>query len=184
MTRGHIVALWKWEIAARACSMLAMDLQAAARWSRYRATASGDGGECRASLCVAPGQGRTLGSPQAAIGQHSDDRQVHGGPGPGRGRHLHATTAASPGKADSLTDACQGLGGQRACLPGRWGLVPPTLDHLGHDRMAGGVIALRYALGGMGVGDRGPGLRDGGDGLALCGQMAEVEGDCLGFGGH
>ena len=35
--------------------------------------------------------------------------------------------------------------------------------------MAGGVIALRYALGGMGVGDRGSGLRDGGDRLLLGG---------------
>ena len=50
--------------------------------------------------------------------------------------------------------------------------------------MAGGVFALRYALGGMGVGDRGSALRDGGDGLAICGQVAEVEGDCPGLGGH
>ena len=58
------------------------------------------------------------------------------------------------------------------------------LRNLGHGWMAGGVIALRYALGGMGVGDRGSDLRDGGDGLALCGQVAEVEGDCPGLGGH
>ena len=53
-------------------------------------------------------------------------------------------TAASPGKAGGFTDACQCLGRQRVCLPGCLGLVPPTLDRLGHDWMAGGVLGLGY----------------------------------------
>ena len=74
--------------------------------------------------------------------------------------------------------------GECVGLFGRWSLIAPALEDLGHGWMAGGVIALWYALGGMGVGDRGSGLRDGGAGLAVCGQVAEVEGDCLGLGGH
>ena len=55
-------------------------------------------------------------------------------------------------KLGGLPDACQGLGGQRAGLLGRWRLIPPALDRFGHDRMAGGVIAFRGPLGGMGGG--------------------------------
>ena len=77
----------------------------------------------------------------------------------------------------------RGLGGQRACLPGRWGLVPPTLDHLGHDRMTGGVIALGGPRGGMDVGDCSTGQGDGGHGLAVGRQVAQVEGDCPGVCG-
>ena len=62
-------------------------------------------------------------------------------------------------KLGGLPDACQGLGDKRAGLLGRWRLIPPALDRFGHDRMAGGVIGLRYALSGMGVGDCGAGLR-------------------------
>ena len=54
----------------------------------------------------------------------------------------------------------------------------------GHDRMPGGVLAFRYSLGGMGVGDGSPGLVDGGDGLTLCRQVAQVEGDSLRSCGH
>ena len=92
--------------------------------------------------------------------------------------------AAGSRKAGSLPDAGQGIGGECVGLLGRWSLVSPALHSFGHDRMAGGVIAHRYALGGMGVGDRGSGLRYGGDGLPVRGQVAEVEGDCLGLGGH
>ena len=58
-------------------------------------------------------------------------------------------------KLGGLPDACQGLGDKRAGLLGRWRLIPPALDRFGHDRMAGGVIAFRGPLGGMGVGDGG-----------------------------
>ena len=74
----------------------------------------------------------------------------------------------APYKLGGLPDACQGLGDKRAGLLGRWRLIPPALDRLGHDRMAGGVIAFRGPLGGMGmgVGDGGAGLLDGGHGEA------------------
>ena len=81
-------------------------------------------------------------------------------------------------KLGGLPDACQGLGDKRAGLLGRWRLIPPALDRFGHDRMAGGVIAFRGPLGGMGMG---MGVGDGGHGPAVSCQAAEVEGDCLGF---
>ena len=86
-------------------------------------------------------------------------------------------------KLGGLPDAGQGLGDKRAGLLGRWRLIPPALEDLGHDRMAGGVIAFRGPLGGMGmgVGDGGAGLLYGGHGPAVSCQAAEVEGDCLGF---
>ena len=87
-------------------------------------------------------------------------------------------------KLGGLPDACQGLGDKRAGLLGRWRLIPPALDRFGHDRMAGGVIAFRGPLGGMGVGDGGAGLLDGGHGPAVSCQAAEVDGDCLGFCGQ
>ena len=43
------------------------------------------------------------------------------------------------------------MGGKCVGLPGRLGLIPPTFDHFGHDRMAGEVIAFGDPLGGMGV---------------------------------
>ena len=52
------------------------------------------------------------------------------------------------------------------------------------DARAARVVMRKAALGGMGVGDRGSGLRNGGHGLARGGQVAEVEGDCRGLGGH
>ena len=56
----------------------------------------------------------------------------------------------APYKLGGLPDACQGLGDKRAGLLGRWRLIPPALDRFGHDRMAGGVIAFRGPLRGMG----------------------------------
>ena len=72
-------------------------------------------------------------------------------PAPGR---VSDSRAASR-KAGSLPDAGQGIGDECVGLFGRWSLIAPALEDLGHGSMAGGVIALRYALGGMGVGDRG-----------------------------
>ena len=96
------------------------------------------------------------------------------------GRGLHAPTAASPGKAGGLADARQGLGGQRACLLLRWRLIPPTLDHFGHYGMAGWIVALGGPRGGVGVGDSVPGRGDGGHGLVVDCQVAQIEGDCPG----
>ena len=47
-----------------------------------------------------------------------------------------------------------------------------------------GVLGLGYSLRGMGVGDGGPGLIYGGHGLPVRRQVAQVEGDCLGFCGQ
>ena len=50
--------------------------------------------------------------------------------------------------------------------------------------MAGGIVGLRYALGGMCVGGCGPGLIYGGQRLPVRRQVAQVEGDSLGSCGH
>ena len=50
--------------------------------------------------------------------------------------------------------------------------------------MAGGIVGLRYALGGMCVGGCGPGLIYGGQRLPVRCQVAQVEGDSLGSCGH
>ena len=53
---------------------------------------------------VPPGQCCGFRSPQTAIGHHSDDCQVNGCPGQGRGRRLHASASAALRKAGSIPD--------------------------------------------------------------------------------
>ena len=72
-----------------------------------------------------------------------------------------------PGKAGGLPDPCQGQGSEGVHLCGLWSLIPPALDGFGHDRMAGGIVALGDPLRGMGVGDCGPGLIYGGQRLPV-----------------
>ena len=129
-------------------------------------------------LDVVPFQGGGFRPSQAGVGHDSDDREVDGSPGLRHSGCPGATTAAASRKAGGLPDPGQGIGGERV------GLIASALEDLGHGWLGGRLIALRYALGGMSVGDRGSGLRDGDDGLARGGQVAEVEGDCLGFCGH
>ena len=79
---------------------------------------------------------------------------------------------AAPRKAgNSPGILARGIAGECIGLFGRWSLVAPAFEDLGRGWMAGGIVALRYALGGMGVGDRGSGLRDGGDGLAAAARL-------------
>ena len=61
----------------------------------------------------------------------------------------------------------QGQGGEGVHLCGLWSLIPPALNDFGHGWMAAGIVGLRYALGGMCVGDRGPGLIYGGQRLPV-----------------
>ena len=86
-------------------------------------------------------------------------------------------------RAVSLIRARAGVVSASTCAGGR-GLVQPTLDHFGHDRMEGRVIRFGDPLGGMGVGDGGPGQIDGGQRLPLRSQVAQEEGDSLGICGH
>ena len=60
----------------------------------------------------------------------------------------------------------QGIGGEGGGLPGCRGPFAPAPDGLCHHRVAGWVVALLHAGGGVEVGDGGSGLLAGGDGPA------------------
>ena len=68
-------------------------------------------------------------------------------------------------------------------LVGR-GPVTPAPDGLGHHRVAGGVVVLLHACGGVEMGDGGAGQLDGGNGAAGGRQVAQVEGHGLWGGGQ
>ena len=105
---------------------------------------------CGPELDIVPCQGGSFRAPETGVSHDSDDREVDGASGLRHGSCLGATIAAASRKAGSLPDAGQGVGGECVGLFGRWSLIAPAFEDLGHGWMAGGVIALRYALGGMG----------------------------------